>query len=257
MTAPRSHPRYQSLLIRERIEEGWKAGLVSTAGLFAHGRGEAYDYLLGEQTRPFAERAIEAAAAALLTSKRPVLSVNGNTAALSTPEVVELAALLELPIEVNIFYHSMDRLERLVAHLEAAGAEGVLGLTRDAKIPHLDQPRAHCSSEGIYSADTILVPLEDGDRTHALRKIGKRVIVIDLNPLSRSAKYASITIVDNIVRAMPRLIAVVKQLHARPKAVLAAICGTYDNRRTLEDALGGINTYLSSLQKRERAPQER
>ena len=46
----------------------------------------------------------------------------------------------------------------------------------------------------------ILVPLEDGDRCEALVAMGKTVIVVDLNPLSRSAQMASITIVDEITR---------------------------------------------------------
>ncbi|MEC8312917.1 MAG: phosphopantothenate/pantothenate synthetase family protein, partial [Candidatus Thermoplasmatota archaeon] len=39
-----------------------------------------------------------------------------------------------------------------------------------------------------------------GDRCEALVQMGKTVIVVDLNPLSRSAKMASITIVDEISR---------------------------------------------------------
>jgi 4-phosphopantoate--beta-alanine ligase len=50
--------------------------------------------------------------------------------------------------------------------------------------------------DGIYIADVVLVPLEDGDRTEALVKMGKKVIAIDLNPLSRTSQKASITIVE-------------------------------------------------------------
>lgn len=49
----------------------------------------------------------------------------------------------------------------------------------------------------------VLVPLEDGDRTEALRRMGKTVIAIDLNPLSRTSRAANITIVDNVIRAVP------------------------------------------------------
>ncbi|MGB1233122.1 MAG: phosphopantothenate/pantothenate synthetase family protein, partial [Poseidonia sp.] len=49
-------------------------------------------------------------------------------------------------------------------------------------------PRAACHREGILESDVILVPLEDGDRCNALVAMGKTVIVIDLNPLSRSAQ---------------------------------------------------------------------
>ena len=45
---PRSHPRYQSLLNREKLVKGFNIGLVAKEGLLAHGRGEAFDYLLGE-----------------------------------------------------------------------------------------------------------------------------------------------------------------------------------------------------------------
>ena len=50
-----------------------------------------------------------------------------------------------------------------------------------------------------------MVPLEDGDRTKALRKAGKIVITFDLNPLSRTAETANITIVDNVTRAVDLL----------------------------------------------------
>ena len=76
----------------------------------------------------------------------------------------------------------------------------ILGENPDSKIPGLEGPRAKCCHNGIYSSDVILVPLEDGDRCEALVNMGKTVIVVDLNPLSRSAKMASITIVDEISR---------------------------------------------------------
>ena len=45
---PSSHPRYLSLLTRERIVAGVERGVASLHGLIAHGRGEALDYLLGD-----------------------------------------------------------------------------------------------------------------------------------------------------------------------------------------------------------------
>ncbi|HYV08389.1 MAG TPA: hypothetical protein VEL81_02255, partial [Thermoplasmata archaeon] len=50
MKIPRSHPRYDSLVRRERLVRAWKAGIVVPEGLIAHGRGEAWDYLFGEMT---------------------------------------------------------------------------------------------------------------------------------------------------------------------------------------------------------------
>ena len=42
---------------------------------------KAFDYLIKEKTNKFALKAIEAAAALLLTAEKPVISVNGNSAA--------------------------------------------------------------------------------------------------------------------------------------------------------------------------------
>ncbi|MEN6329941.1 MAG: hypothetical protein ABFC91_06585, partial [Methanobacteriaceae archaeon] len=85
---PRTHPRYQSLILRKKISEAHKDGVLAESGMIAHGRGEAFDYLLGEKTIPPALKAIEVAAAQILLAENPVISVNGNTAALSAREVV-------------------------------------------------------------------------------------------------------------------------------------------------------------------------
>ena len=69
---PVSHPRYTSLRLRDAIVSGVDNGITSSHGLIAHGRGEAFDYLLGEQTHAFASQAIRAAAARLRTATHPV-----------------------------------------------------------------------------------------------------------------------------------------------------------------------------------------
>lgn len=83
MRIPRSHPRYRSLVTREALVAAQREGIVVPEGLIAHGRGEAWDYLLGEETSAPALVAEKAAAAFLVTAKRPVISVNGNAAALA------------------------------------------------------------------------------------------------------------------------------------------------------------------------------
>jgi 4-phosphopantoate--beta-alanine ligase len=191
---PKSHPRYVSLMLREAITDGVEEGITAPEGLIAHGRGEAFDYLLGERTQPPAKIAIEAAAAELLLAKNPVLSVNGNVAALAPEEMVKIAIEVPAKIEVNIFHYSKERLKKIVKKLLDAGASNVLGEKPDEMIPGLDHARAACTKKGIYSADVVLVPLEDGDRAQALRKMGKTVITIDLNPLSRTAKECDITL---------------------------------------------------------------
>ena len=60
-------------------------------------------------------------------------------------------------------------------------------------------------------ADTILVPLEDGDRCEALVAMGKEVLVIDLNPLSRSSRRGTVGIVDEVTRVTKNLIQLIPQ----------------------------------------------
>ncbi|NIM45310.1 MAG: DUF137 domain-containing protein, partial [Nitrososphaeria archaeon] len=93
MEVPPDHPRAESLRVREMIVMHYRLGIVVPQGLIAHGRGEAFDYLLGEKTIKPALTAIRAAGVAMLLAKHPVISMNGNSTALSAKEVVELAKL--------------------------------------------------------------------------------------------------------------------------------------------------------------------
>jgi 4-phosphopantoate--beta-alanine ligase len=222
------------------LVNGFRRGLVVPEGLIAHGRGEAYDYLIGERTTKTAQRAIEAAAATMLLSSRAVISVNGNTAALCPNTVVELAEVAGASIEVNIFYRTEKREKAIKAELEKHGAKKILGVgpKASARIPELQSERRRVDPNGIYAADTVLVPLEDGDRTEALIKMNKTVITIDLNPLSRTSKAADITIVDNIVRAMPALVHAARNLRKKTTAMsLKRITDNFDNSKNLQESL--------------------
>ena len=214
MLIPKTHPRATSLYIREKLVQGFKSGLVVEEGLLAHGRGEMFDYLIGERTTKTSHKAIKAAARALLAAKLPVISVNGNFAALCAKEIIELSKVTGAKIEVNLFYASDKRKKAISQVLKKNGAKEVLGLDPkfSKKIPKLDSARRVVDKRGIFSADVILVPLEDGDRTIALKKFGKDVITFDLNPMSRTAQTADITIVDNVTRGIKILIDVCKKL---------------------------------------------
>lgn len=236
---PESHPRAESLKIREKLIEHCKDGVVASAGLIAHGRGEAFDYLLGEKTTPPAQRAIEAAAALLLTAQKPVISINGNTAALVSEEIVKLAKIVNAKVEVNLFYRTAEREQAIKRLLEKAGASEVLGVGENASetIPEIGSERRRVDPRGILTADVILVPLEDGDRTEALLKMGKRVIAVDLNPLSRTSQKATITIVDNVVRAMPKLIEAAEKLKSLGAEKCQEILRNFNNRENLADSI--------------------
>ena len=62
----KDHPRYHSLIIRKKITDSFEKKLVASAGLIAHGRGEAFDYILGEETCEESISASKAAIAAIL-----------------------------------------------------------------------------------------------------------------------------------------------------------------------------------------------
>ena len=244
---PATHPRYRSLQLREAIADGIYSGLTAPEGLIAHGRGEAFDYLLGEVTHPPSRAAILAAGAALMLARQPVISVNGNVAALAPEHVVALAELIPAKLEVNIFHFSQERSSAIIKKLNGLGTTVVLGEHRDKSIPGLDHARARCSAQGIYSADVVLVPLEDGDRAQALRNMGKVVLTIDLNPLSRTSRICNITIVDNLVRALPLLAGSIKKLKSYDIKEVESIRDSFDNPNNLKEMLGIINDRLMSL----------
>ena len=238
MKIPKSHPRFVSLNIREKIVEGYNNGLVAKEGLLAHGRGEAFDYLIGEKTTRSARTAINAAAVTLLSAKNSVISVNGNIAALCPKEIIQLAKITKSKIEVNLFYHNEDRKKKIVRRLKNVGAKQILGTNprSNRRIIGIDSPRRIVDKDGIFAADVVLVPLEDGDRTLALKKAGKTVITFDLNPLSRTAQTADITIVDNVIRGMKLLISACKK--TKTKKV------NFNNRKALVSAISEIKNNL-------------
>ena len=234
---PEDHPRYRSLVTRELLVKGVKDGITSMQGLIAQGRGEAFDYLLGERTTASAEDSERVAVAVLLLAEHPVISVNGNAAALVPAELCELSKALKAPIEVNLFHRTDERVGKIVSLLMSKGCVTIYGDRPDKLIPGLSHDRAKASSRGIYIADVVLVPLEDGDRCEALVKMGKKVIAVDLNPLSRTAKTASVTIVDNIVRAIPNMIRMVQEMKDMPASDLEKLVEGFHNDEILSRAL--------------------
>ncbi|BAA80946.2 conserved hypothetical protein [Aeropyrum pernix K1] len=246
---PRSHPRYESLVAREKLVEMFEKGVVVPQGLIAHGRGECFDYLLGEKSHDFALEAERVAAAYLLLSKRPVISVNGNYAALAAGEIARLSEALggRAVVEVNIFYRTEERVRRIHEVLASAGVKGLLPPDCEkTRVPGLESPRGIVCVEGIASADFVLLAIEDGDRTEALVKWGKRVAAIDLNPFSRTAQKASVTIVDEAVRATRNITRFVDELSGASEEELRSIVAGYSNRETLSRAFKAILDRLSS-----------
>lgn len=239
---PENHPRYHSLMNREKIIEGCESKVVAPAGLIAHGRGEAFDYLIGEETHDFSVRAAEAAAALFILAEHPIISVNGNVAALCPEELVKLSEVSGAKLEINLFYRSDEREQAILKVMQDAGAKEVLGVgeSASARIPEIQHERRRVDPEGILKADVVFVPLEDGDRTEALVKMGKKVITVDLNPLSRTGQKSTVTIVDNIIRAVPLMIRKLEALKKLPLQEVEKIASSYDNKGVIKESLACI-----------------
>jgi len=84
-------------------------------------------------------------------------------------------------------------------------------------------------------ADVVFVPLEDGDRCEALIAAGKQVLVVDLNPLSRTARAATVTIVDELTRVLEELLPLLLAGTGSPDA-------DWNNDAILQDALDEIRS---------------
>ena len=243
---PQDHPRYESLLAREKVAAGVKMGITSIQGLIAQGRGESFDYLIGERSTESALYAERAAVAALILAENPVISVNGNVAALAPEKVVALADITGAKIEVNLFHRTDTRVHLIIEHLKANGASEVLGKNPDLSL-ELSHDRRLVSSKGIYTADVVLVPLEDGDRCEKLVEMGKTVITIDLNPLSRTSRTATISIVDNLTRALGNMAKLAQEMKKEKKEELVALITTYDNKKALSGAISEIQEHLKTM----------
>lgn len=248
---PKSHPRYESLMLRERLVRAFQEGAVVPQGLIAQGRGEAFDYILGEKSHDFAVWAERVAVAYMLRASAPVISVNGNYAALAAEHIAELSELLGAKVEVNLFYRTEERVRKIEEMLRAAGVQQILGSACEkTRLPGLESPRGIVCVDGIWSADVVMVAIEDGDRTEALRRAGKTVIAIDLNPFSRTAQMANITIVDEASRATRNMVRMAREMRSASADEIDDIKRGYDNAKALSMAFRAMLLRLEEASKR-------
>jgi 4-phosphopantoate--beta-alanine ligase len=246
---PKDHPRYQSLFTREIIIEGVHKRIVAEAGLIAHGRGEAFDYLLGEKTPNFALEQERLGVIYLLLANNPVISVNGNVAVLCPEEIVELSKILDASLEINLFYRTRERELAIETAMKQSGAEKLLGIDpeKQTTIEEITHQRRIVDVDGIAISDCVFVPLEDGDRTQALKHLQKEVITVDLNPLSRTSLTASVSITNNITRAVAEMIEIAKELKLLSREELLAEQSKLSNEKLLEEALKFMSNRLNRL----------
>ena len=63
---PKTHPRYKSLLLRDKVKNAFKEGYLADSGMIAHGRGETFDYLIGEKTITISDKEVKIRTSAAL-----------------------------------------------------------------------------------------------------------------------------------------------------------------------------------------------
>ena len=63
------------------------------------------------------------------------------------------------------------------------------------------------------------------------------IITIDLNPLSRTSKMSDVSIVDNVVRALPFMTKIAGDLKSQDKDFLKEMIKEFDNETNLKDSL--------------------
>ena len=78
------------------------------------------------------------------------------------------------------------------------------------------------------------------DRAEILKEGGKNILTIDLNPLSRTSKMSDVSIMDNIVRAIPFMTKIAEDLKTQDKAVLYELVNEFDNEENLKESLEQI-----------------
>ncbi|MHA1513723.1 MAG: phosphopantothenate/pantothenate synthetase family protein, partial [Candidatus Hodarchaeales archaeon] len=130
-----------------------------------------------------------------------------------------------------------------------AGAEKLLGIDpkKQTTIEEISHQRRIVDIDGIAISDCIFVPLEDGDRTQALKHLQKEVITVDLNPLSRTSLTASVSITNNITRAVNEMVDIAKELKQLSREELLIERSKLNNRKLLETALKFMSNRLMKL----------
>jgi 4-phosphopantoate--beta-alanine ligase len=132
--------------------------------------------------------------------------------------------------------------------LHGYGVANVLTGFDFIKLAHIASNRANVDKNGTFKADVVFVPLEDGDRAQALTKFGKTVLTVDLNPLSRTAVASTVTIVDEVTRALKNLVSFAKHFKSEShQDELNLLKATFDNPRNLKASYVIMQKQLKSL----------
>ena len=160
---PKTHPRYLSLALRDTIVAGveqrdylcpWAYRARAWGGFRLPHRGN--DTTLRDGGNPRGGGDASSRSTPCHLRQRAML------AALAPDGLIALGRVLNAPLEVNIFHTETGREQRIREHLLKHGASDVLMPTTQAQLSYIDSNRKFVHPDGIFKADVVFVPLEDG-----------------------------------------------------------------------------------------------
>jgi len=230
---PKDHPRYKSLVTREHLAECARTGIVSLEGLTSHGRGEAFDYLLGEKTSESALLAGKDCGGPAPHRKTPgALRERQHRGACGTrnrasPEGKRGARRGQpLPPDTRTGTADRDGSSAMPVRTVFSGRSRSASSRSPTTGPF-------CRREGCLLPMSCLSRSKTATAARCSVGMGKKVIAIDLNPLSRTAKTATLTVVDEVTRALPEIAQACTALSDGKCRSLVAVM---DNRVFLQEA---------------------
>jgi len=117
------------------------------------------------------------------------------------------------------------------------------------KLSHIASDRAKRRQNGIFQADVVFVPLEDGDKAQALTKLGKTVLTVDLNPLSSNcSSKVPLQSSNEVTRAFKNLVSFAKHWKSETNHdELDLLKTTFDNLENLKASYALMQKRLRSL----------
>ncbi len=207
---PRSHPRYSSLITREKLIEAYEDGILDEGTLIEFGREEAVDYLIGERTIEEAYRSTKVAVAYILLSKNPMIVLDGVCLALSANEIKKICRSLGL----SIYLGESEVRERLIGRLKEEEIE----------------PKEYM--------DTNLLIFHRKNKI--FRDFNGRKIYFGLNIFSNDLKGVDVVIIDNVIRFFSNIEEIFDKLREKSRRELIKITEDYKNEEIFMETLNFV-----------------
>lgn len=222
--------------------------MIVKVGLIVYGCGEVFDYLIGERMIELVERVMRVVVVKFFLVEYLVILVNGNVVVFVLKEMIELVKVFNVKFEINFFYCMEERVRIIVEEFRKYDLEiEIFGINLMKRIFGFEYECGKVDENGIWKVDVVFVLFEDGDRMEVFVRMGKFVVIVDLNFFLWSVRMVDIMIVDNIVRVYLRMVEFVREMKDYSREEFFKIVGEYDNGKIFSDVLFYIRDRLMRL----------